>query len=269
MEKPALFGKFLAAVPIWTMPLVLLVPFVTTRPSFKLMQWMVVGKTTRIAPVKAILTLQGAITRWHGSPWATFWHKLPLVVHPMALAARVPVVYMFSKRVNTIKTRPTANRNPSGRQNGHRRPVQSTIPHLVPSPIPMAWNPPVRQLDAFRSNFSATLTVIRRLVSCVKETSAFSLSLTPVTVLPNVLRLTEDGIDNFPRLLALNMVSLIGTTPFVHLTEDISTLSCLFRIPVAFVIRAPPGMITPFVRTGLSSCSPIVRLLARARLRRT
>lgn len=127
----------------------------------------------------------------------------------------------------------------------------------------------MRQLDAFRSKFSAMLTVIRRLVSRVKDTSAFSLSLTPVTVLPNVLRLTEDGMESFPRLLALNMVSLIETTPLVHLTEDISTLSCLFRIPVAFVMRAPPGIMTPFVRTGLSSCSPIVRLLISARLRRT
>lgn len=138
IDTPALAWKLCMAVPMWTMPLVLLVPFVTRPGELRLMQCIVVGKTMRMAPLQAILKLRGGTTWLNASPPARLRQRLllllprgqilprkvtPFGLLPVLLARiaagaplaairlRVSIVLTFATRVNTtIKTPPTPSR---------------------------------------------------------------------------------------------------------------------------------------------------------------
>lgn len=132
--------------------------------------------------------------------------------------------------------------------------------------IPILCTPAVRHRDLLLSMFSAMLTMSRREVSCVNETSALKSFLTPVVVLPTVACLVAPGMKSFLRLLTLQVVSLIGRTPLLSLTEPIAIVTCRFLTCIALHSGAPVGISMLFIRSGLSSWNPSYVLASIARL---
>ncbi len=282
IDTPALLWKPPIAVPMWTIPLVLLVPFVTRPVELRLIHCIVEGKTTRAAPLQAILSLHGGTTWLKASPPARLRQRLlllrrghilvasailPAIAVAELLVPRVKVSIVFATRVSTIKTPPT----PPEPQPGHRPlPRQSTRAQLDPRRIPLLCNPPETHRDIFRTVLCLSLDSSRLPVDRpATDTSALRPRFTPVVILPIVSVLTDFGTKTLLRLLPLHMASLIGTTTLLHLIRITLTPSCLFRTWYLFASREPPGRTRPLICTGLSSCTSIFRLSTMARLLRT